>query len=277
MVMFDTKINIESSSDNLYSWVAGLLLLDDHHVVAVDSDIKSIKLLDTRSTRKSVQQTLKLKSCPWDATRITHNQLAVTLPDRGTIQFVSMSNIRAVLFTSWSMSLDKQIEVGGECCGLESYDDKLIVSCVRPAQVQILDMSGTVLQTINQDSVGQPLFRCPRYITLSADHSVLYVSDCDTHTVTSVTLGDGSVKFKYRDDGLRNPRGVTVGNDGMLYICCVGNDTIHMVTSEGRNVKVIPTGRDGLRYPKSIVYRHHDNTLYVGGEVNNVFVYKIKP
>ena len=169
-----------------------------------DEKNNSVKLVDMK--QKKVVSQIRLSTRPWDITKVQSDQLAVTLPSSEKIQFLSV--------TGTSLSLGREMQVSGECRGIASnQNDRLFVSFTDPVQVQILNMSGSVLKTISNQSVGEELFGRPYHLTLSVDNSLLYVTDSGTSTVCCLEMS-GKVKGKYKYTG--DLGGVTVAEDGSV-------------------------------------------------------------
>lgn len=180
--------------------------------------------------------------------------LAVSIPESHQIQFFTMD---------LNPHTRDTISVTGECLGLHCTGKELIVSYNIPtAQVQILDLTGKVLQSIQHDHLQNNLFKNPRFVTLNPGHSVIYVSDCDKNTVTCIKM-EGVVDWIFKNENLKAPLGVATGGDGYLYICSSDTDTIQIVSSDGIQLCFIPVSHSGVKYPYAICYSGLQRAVYV--------------
>ena len=92
-----------------------------------------------------------------------------------------------------------------------------------------MTQAGDVLHSFSKDSSGQELFVYPCNLTMSPDHTMIYVSDFNEDSVTCLDIG-GHVQAVYKDSRLTGPRGVVCDDVGNVYICSAGNDVIHVIS-----------------------------------------------
>ncbi|XP_060559947.1 uncharacterized protein LOC132719988 [Ruditapes philippinarum] len=197
---YEGKICVQTSKDKNTCWITGMTLLTPDLLIITDYFDNAVKMVDTRI--KSVSDQIQLDDRPWDITRVTSTELAVTLPNKQKIQFTSIS----------SNKLKKRhtVKVDGECSGISCFQGKLVVSFENPAKVQILDMNGTILTAID----GKNIFKCPDYVT--CNRSYIYVSDCDMKTVTRLNW-QGDVIGSY--SRMSRPKGISLSDDGTVFGC----------------------------------------------------------
>ncbi|XP_060564060.1 uncharacterized protein LOC132723373 [Ruditapes philippinarum] len=234
------EICVKTSKDKKKCWITGMTLMTPDLLIISDYSNNAVKMVDTSS--QSVYDQLQLDNQPWNITRLTSLELAVTLPDIQTIQFISIS----------SNQLKKRhtVKVDGKCHGISCYQGKLVVSFVYPAKLQILDMNGTILTTIDEKNI----FKYPWYIT--CNRSSIYVSDWNMKTVTMLNW-QGDMVGSY--SGMGYPLGVSLSDDGTVFVCDEGRNVIEEISGDCSTGKVV---LQNLKTPQAVCWCGKTKKLY---------------
>ena len=184
-----------------------MILLTPNLLILTDFSNKAVKMIDI--SKMSVLNQHTLGSHPWDVSSVSHDKIAVTIPFKQTIQFMSVSrnNLRK----------KHTVKVHGQCYGISCHKDKMVVTFIIPAKVQILLNNGTVLQTIQDENI----FSWPEYVTTSDNY--IYVSDNGKRTITKLNW-QGEVKGKCYCGS--EPYGLTMSDDKTMFVCSKGDDTL---------------------------------------------------
>lgn len=131
----------------------------------------------------------------------------------------------------------------------ESY---LVVSCVRERCVDIIQLDGEVLKSIQCDSTGEYLFDEPRYLSASVDGAII-VSDIGLHAVKCIdNRGHCLYTYKGQND-LKNPQGVCVDKIGNIFLADNSNDRIQLLTSNGVFQRYVLVKDSGLERPCAVM------------------------
>jgi hypothetical protein len=200
-------ICVNTSQDNTSCKITGMTLLTPELLIITDFNNNAVKMVDTNS--QSVSDQLQLDGIPWDITQVTNTEVAVTLPYKQAMQFISISSNKLIK--------KHTLKVDGECNGISCFQGKLIVSFCYPAKFQILDMNGTILKTID----GKNIFQLPWYIT--CNKSSIYVSDWDKKTISRLNW-QGDVMDSYGD--MSHPMGMSLSDDGTVFVSDHGRNVI---------------------------------------------------
>ncbi|XP_060572484.1 uncharacterized protein LOC132730546 [Ruditapes philippinarum] len=214
------EICVKTRQDGILCGITGMTLLAPDLLMITDYIIDAVKMVDTSS--QSVSDQLQLDSGPWDITTVTSTELAVTLPNKQTIQFILISSNK--LIRKHTMKVD------GKCYGISCYQGKLVVSFLRPAKLQILDLNGAIQTTIDKNNI----FKEPFYIT--CNRSSIYVSDCYMETVRRLNW-QGNVIGSYR--GMSGPRGMSLSDDGTVFVCDRERNVIEEISGDFSTGKVV--------------------------------------
>jgi hypothetical protein len=213
------EICVKTSKDTIGCLITGMTLLTPDLLIITDCYNNDVKMVDTSS--KSVSDQLQLDGKPWNITRLTSTELAVTLPDIQTIQFISIS--------SNQLKKKHTVKVGGGCYGISYYQGKLVVSFLKPVKLQILDMNGTILTTID----GKNDVKRPEYIT--CNRNSIYVSDRGMKTVTKLNW-QGDVIGSY--SGMSYPSGMSLSDDGTVFVCDLRRHVIEEISGDCSTGKI---------------------------------------
>ncbi|XP_053386649.1 uncharacterized protein LOC128550836 [Mercenaria mercenaria] len=258
---FYTDINYQ------FKEYATLCLLNENTLLATDKKSNSIVIFKITKTTSQCFDTIKVLSKPWAITSIRDNKVAVTFPEEGIIRMITFSEPISVVNSD-------DIRVRLPCYGTAYSNNNFIVSNEESRTVQILDMSGHIIRTIDKDSMGKPLFTSPLYMAVSPDNTTIYVSDWSSDTVTSMTF-DGKVKAIYKDVQLSTPYQLTVDDPGSVYVCEIHSNNVHQLSSDLTKVKILLNTSHGMNQPVSVVHCNNGNKLYVGMRNRNIKVFNL--
>jgi hypothetical protein len=248
------EICVKTSQDNIKCWITGMILLTPDILIITDCDNKAVKMVDTSS--QSVSDQLQLDDGPWYITTVTSTDLAVTLTNKRTIQFISISSNKLIK--------KHTVKVDGDCHGISCYQGKLVVSFLEPAKLQILDMYGTILTTID----GNNVFKEPWFIT--CNRSSIYVSDWDMKTVTRLNW-QGDVIGSY--SGMSYPTGMSLSDDGTVFMCDYNRNVIEEISGDYSRGKVV---LKDLKNPYAVCWCGETKKLYYSGWQRDNFLHTYK-
>ena len=236
---YHEKINVKTSDVEYRSYITGMTLLTPELLIITDHSNMVIKMVDINS--ESVTGQLQLNTAPWDITAVTVTDLAVTHPDKNKIQFLSISTNKLIKKCS--------IRVDGECWGISYHHGKLVVTFCKPAKLQVLDINGTKLREID----GKGIFKFPWHVTCNS--SSIYVSDWYMTTVTRINW-QGKVMSRYR--GINTPEGLSLSDDGTVFVCDRGKNVIEETAVDSSAEIVL----EYLKGPNTVCWCRDSKMLY---------------
>ncbi|XP_060576863.1 uncharacterized protein LOC132734165 [Ruditapes philippinarum] len=238
------EIGVKTSKDKTTCWITGMTLLTPDLVVITDHYNKAVKIVDTSS--QSVSEQLQLgyekDDAPWNITTVTSTELAVTLPYKQAIQFISVSSNK--------LKRKNTIMLDGHCYGISCNQGKLVVTYLGPAKLQILDMNGTILATIE----GETIFQNPCYVT--CNRCSIYVSDRLMQSVIRLNW-QGDVIESYSDMG--ETRGISLSGDGTIFVCDRKRNVIEEISGDCSTGKIV---LQGLNRPYTVCWSEETKMVY---------------
>ncbi|XP_045216853.2 E3 ubiquitin-protein ligase TRIM71-like [Mercenaria mercenaria] len=214
------KICVETSKDKDICRIIGMTLLTPDLLIITDCNNDAVKMVDTCS--QSVTAQLKLDTWPQDVSSVTRTECSVTLPGKQNILFISVSSNK--------LKKKQTLKVDGDCYGISCCQGKLVLSFYDPAKLQILDTNGTVLTTVR----GENIFSRPGYVTTNTNS--IYVSDWEMQTITRLNW-QGEVIGSY--GGMTRPRGITLSDDGTVFVCDRKRNDIEEIAGDCSTGKVV--------------------------------------
>ncbi|XP_071082704.1 uncharacterized protein [Haliotis cracherodii] len=228
-----------------------VLTVDGIKVTAVtDYNNKRLKTYYT-SNFKSFDNKLLLSNGPWQIAKLSESQIAVSVPDNNEIVTVNVTPGPVLLST---------IKTSKEYWALASLSPSQLAAGTdgQSHSVDILDMTGRILRSINTGVIGNP-----DVIHVTRNNNLL-VSERAVKSLVCVTSEGGAV-FTYTPTGdraLSYPRGVTTTSTGDILLVDRGSQKVIQLTESGQFVRDVLTQQDGLEYPRGVCL-DGDGLLYV--------------
>ncbi|XP_060587325.1 uncharacterized protein LOC132742850 [Ruditapes philippinarum] len=269
-------IRVKSRSDRNPCYITGISVLSNEELVIADSQNNCIKMVDIE--RKKISSYLKMSFSPQDVTVVNNNLLAVTLP----CAFLSMIQI-VTRFGPFRWRTSHSLKANGNCYGITSTSDKLIVSFTAPPKVEVLSLQGEVLNTLDTSADGHQLFNQPRHLTVSEDKQYVYVSDRGSGSLTRLALSgdkDDIIQISQDTGWHISPEGIVTAEDSVL-VCDMGSEegNVYAFQEDLSEKGIVYDSKDGIRYPKTICYSPYQNKVFVtchGEKVRNkIFLFKL--
>ncbi|CAG2218249.1 unnamed protein product [Mytilus edulis] len=104
----------------------------------------------------------------------------------------------------------------------------------------------------------------------------LYHTNPSTDTVTCYTI-TGEKVWEYGDKTvLKNIRGVTTDNDNNVYVASLGNNSIVVISPDGKHARRLVGNDDNLHQPHGIYFDKTRNNLLISCYNGDVHIFKVK-
>jgi hypothetical protein len=250
-VQYERSLNVTFPSDKSLSSVVGMIMVSATQMVIADYGNKKIKTIDVGT--KTLVSEKTLSSAPYDVIKLPQNKLAVALCAEKCIQIMS--------HTDTSLSLDRRINVGGECYCVAYCHDKLVVGCnYKPGKLVILDLDGHMLQVF--DTPG--LLHGPKSIVFSSDEKFMYVSDYNWKDSKCLKIDwEGNVVQRFEDQSYETPKEIQELSDGTLLVCFFSSHKIVRLSSSFEKCEITGLENINLYYPMAVTYSESNHKLYV--------------
>ncbi|XP_071148308.1 uncharacterized protein [Mytilus edulis] len=231
----------------------GDLLFSDHnckkslYVIASDGTLKYKMSVDP--------------SFGFDITFVDDKNVAVTSGssfDRTGVDIINIDNRSTLKF----------IKLNGPSFGITRDQDSLFV-CVQ----------GLGIYKVNTvDYTTSHVISCnlPQYSYVSVSNDKIYYTDNNDNSVVCYDR-NGSRVWTFKDElVLKGPRGITLDNDGNVYVVGEKSSNVFIISSDGKQHKEILTKGDGLLQPTAIFFDKEKRELLIAYYRQSAFLYNVQ-
>ena len=251
-----SHMNITSPKDNNKPQVGGLAVTDNGTLLVGDCNNRTLKVFSQDNTLLS---SVPLSDGCGDVT-VTEDDIAVVNTGDKTLHFLDISNPP-------SPSVQRSVSLGYKVGGITTYKDRLVVityTTLTPS-VRMIDMNGKEVWSVSKGPDNQQLFDAPLYIVTSKinDTETVIVSDRWKETLTLLNANNGSL-LKIIDMKGKCPRGITVDNDGNIFVACYKTSEICVWSNDFTKSRTLISRKDLEGTPYCIAYSRSTDTLYIG-------------
>ena len=250
-----SHMNITSPNDNNEPRVGGLAITDNGTLLVGDWNNRTLKVFS--------QDTTLVSSVPlsdWcHCVTVTKDDIAVVGTRDKTLHFLDISNPP-------TPSVQRSVALGYTVWAITTYSDKLVVTApTTPRSVRMIDMNGKEVWSVTKGPDNQQLFDRPYYIVTSNinDTETVIVSDCRKEALTLLNANNGSL-LKIIDMKGKCPNGITVDNDGNIFVACYNTRQICVWSNDFTKSRTLISGKDFEMVPDCIAYSRSTDTLYIG-------------
>ena len=251
-----SHVNITSPKDNNKPYVNGLAVTDNGTLLVTDCINRTLKVFSQDSTLFS---SVPLSDRCNDVT-VTEDDIAVVSTGDKTLHYLDISNPP-------SSSVQRSVSLGYMVLGITTtHKDKLVVTVdTTPRSVRMIDMNGKEVWSVSKGPDNQQLFDIPRYIVTSKinDTEAVIVSDWKKGTLTLLNANNGSL-LKIIDMKGKGPRGITVDNNGNIFVVCYNTMEICVWSNDFTQSRTLISGKDLERELHCMEYSSSTDTLYIG-------------
>jgi len=142
-----------------------------------------------------------------------------------------------------------------------------IYYCTRNKGLKMLNLSDKSVSDLNISMLGY------NYIATSRDK--LYCTNIRTNSVTCCDL-HGTIQWEFKDTRvLRGSVGITVDNDGNVYVVGYFSDNVVVISPDGQRHRQLLSSNDGLKKPRVLDYDKSRNILLVVNDSSTAFLFDV--
>ncbi|XP_071162051.1 tripartite motif-containing protein 2-like [Mytilus edulis] len=254
-----TKLTIPKDMKSLNITVC--LILPDGNFIILDNINKQLLLFSNDGI--FIRKVVSFTEFPYDDCLVMNNTVAVALGQGNQTVLVDVNRSKIV----------QSIKLSHNCFGVASDCKTLVISDSdsQCTTVNLSDMSHTILEGM-RGVFRISLFQGNIYGTKYSENKVY------CYKVT----GEPLWTFQHQD--IARPRGLTLDKNGFVYIASYGNNSILVVSPDGKICKTILSDADGIKGPHAIDINRETGLMIVSshtsGEKNEksyqtCFVYKV--
>lgn len=255
-INFSSHRKIKIPELNLQSRFTGCTITPSGNIILVDWNYNTVFVLNENESLKFKKRfpCRLVDVCCIDDTTIAISHLCFTTQ----IEILNIS----------SEQKEIPIRTSNECYGITNEQGRLIY-CLKKTGIQSVDVSGDDAFNV----VKQPRMSKWNYVTASGDK--LYHTNPTTDTVTCYNI-TGEKIWEYNDKSvLKDIYGVTTDKDANVYVASRGNDSIVVLSSDGKHARRITGKEDGLNQPHGIYLDKTGINLLISCYNGEVHMYNV--
>ena len=230
--------------------ISDIAVVSDTRLLVIVYAIKKVILVNSQTGGTVAQTTLK--AFPRGVCMFDNIRVVVTLNDK-SLQLININGDSIELVRSFSLN--------GNVWGVARSEDRLIVSYCSPPGLQVLSMDGRVIHTFSNQEAGVDVFKCPSFISTSAD-GMVFVSDRTASTITQLDSNLHVIRT-YSDPILQDPRGIISVSADQVLVCSYDKNRILLLCPSTGVFTSILGQQDRIEKPESLTYSQSQRKLYV--------------
>jgi DNA-binding beta-propeller fold protein YncE len=145
---------------------------------------------------------------------------------------------------------------------------RTIYFCSKDKGLKMLNLSDQSVSDIFSSSMSNL-----DYVATSGDK--LYYTSFNTGAVTCCDL-HGTTQWEFKDDCvLQCPTGISVDNDGNVYVVGFGSHNVVVVSPDGQRHRQLLSSKDGMSHPFVLDYDKSTNRLLVVNQSLTAFLFDV--
>lgn len=199
---------------------------------------------------------INLSARPWFIAVINNSHVAVSFKK----PYIDITNI-------YTGKVINKMPTNSDTYGI-SYHNGLLYVVINKSKIDVMNLTGETLRSFPCPSAG--------VWYLATDTERICFTDAEKGSVYCCNLY-GSVKWKFTNDKMSYPRGVTIDIYGNAYVACLVSSNVIVISPDGIHFTELLTEKNELHYPIGIHYGKINNRLLVCNEVNHeTFLYDVE-
>ncbi|CAG2255683.1 unnamed protein product [Mytilus edulis] len=190
-----------------------------------------------------VREVVSFTEIPLDACLVRNDTVAVALGSSNQTALVDIEQNKTTQI----------VKLLHDCDAVASDGQTLVISdMVKSTKVNLNDMSHTILEGVRASRIA--IFKENIYGTIYYENKVF----CYTST--------GEPLWTFQHHGINLPQGLTLDTNGFVYIASRGNNSIVVVSPDGKTSKTILSEADGIKNPYAIDINRETGVMIVSIE-----------
>jgi hypothetical protein len=202
----------------------------------------------------------KTRSSTYDTVHFKDNNSVAVSSGRGGNGCISIIDIE-------SQKVMTTIPIDGEILGMP-IRGKTIYYCTENKGITMISLTNKSVSDIISSNKSNVI-----YVATSGNK--LYYTGSYTNTVTCCDL-HGTTQWEFKDERvLRGPHGISVDNDGNVYVVCHTSNNVVVISPDGQYHRQLLSSKDGLSFPCVLDYDKSTNRLLVVYQSKSAFLFDV--
>ena len=254
----DINLVLLRKKERLCNRITGCTITPNGKFICADWGTKGLHILNEDWTSDNLDTKLPVIRNAYDVTCINDTRLAIST---GKFQQISILNIA-------SKKIEKIINTSGWCYGITQNEGSLLF-CEESRGISRVQLSDNSISLL----VKQRGFPNWAYVITSEDN--IYHTNT-TNTVSCHKI-NGDKLWEFQDVAIiRSPHGVAVDRDLNVYVASRGNNSVVVISPDGKRSRTVLGESDRIDRPTAIYFDKVKNNLVVCNHNGTAFLYKVE-
>ena len=254
----DINLVLLRKKERLCNRITGCTITPNGKFIFADWGTKGLHILNEDWTSDNLDTKLPVIRNAYDVTCINDTRLAIST---GKFQQISILNIA-------SKKIEKIINTSGSCYGITQNEGSLLF-CEESRGISRVQLSDNSISLL----VKQRGFPNWAYVITSEDN--IYHTNT-TNTVSCHKI-NGDKLWEFQDVAIiRSPHGVAVDRDLNVYVASRGNNSVVVISPDGKRSRTVLGESDRIDRPTAIYFDKVKNNLVVCNHNGTAFLYKVE-
>ena len=255
----DINLVLLRKKERLCNQITGCTITPNGKFIFADYGTKGLHILSEDWTSDNLDIELPVIRAANDVTCIGDTRLAIST---GQVQQINILNIA-------SKQIEKIFNTSDWCFGITQNAGSLLF-CERSRGISRVQLSDNSISLLVKEE-GFPVFN---YVITSEDN--IYHTNCTTNTVSCHKI-NGDKLWEFQDVAIiKYPRGVAVDKDLNVYVASTVNNSVVVISPDGKRCRTVLGKSDGIYQPMAIYFDKVKNNLVVCNLNGTAFLYKVE-
>jgi DNA-binding beta-propeller fold protein YncE len=260
MSVENIQLNLKQKINTKGSKIRGCSLLPGGRMVLSCYSTDTVSFINKEGVEYFQLGEDKTGSCTYDTAYIKDNNSVAVSSGGGNNRCITMVDIE-------SQEIKATISVDTNIFGM-AVRGRTIYYCTGNKQLKMLSLSDKYVSDIINSDMSHFY-----YVATFGDK--LYYTSWNTHTVTCCDL-HGTTQWEFNDERvLRCPLGISVGNNGNVYVVGFHSKNVVVVSPDGQRHRQLLSDKDGLVNPRLLDYEKSTNRLLVVNVSESAFLFDV--
>ncbi|XP_060605722.1 uncharacterized protein LOC132758183 [Ruditapes philippinarum] len=230
--------NVKVKSDENVCYIRSACCMKDGTIILTDRSNNKLKCI--HSYNYTVTDYCDLSGRPWQVCMINNTQVAVTIPSKKEVHFISLER---------KMKTTNKIHTDFECYGLAYANNNLYIAD-NDTSVYMYTLSGRKLNQFSKDQSGHKLFSSIYSLAVRQDATRIYVADNCKGLI--VLDNNGQVITSFNDKQLKWANCCYLTEAGSLLVSGDDSNNVLQFTCDGELIGEVIKADSGKKWIQSV-------------------------
>ena len=255
----DINMVLLRKKERLSSKITGCTITPNGKFIFADGGKKGLRILNEDWTSDNLEVELPAIPNSFDVTCIDDTRLGISTGEYKQISFMDIVAKRTIAMTYTS----------NWCYGI-TQNERSLLFCEESEGISRVQLYGHSTSLL----IKQEKFPYQTYVVTSGDN--IYHTNNTTNTVSCHKINRDKL-WEFQDVAIiREPHGIAVDRDLNVYVVSKGNNSVVVISPDGKRCRTMLGKSDGINNPWAICFDKVKNNLVVCNYNGTAFLYHVE-